>query len=135
MEEIKRKLKRTKKDKLLDLMELAKGNEELVEFCKNEIALIEKKSASSYKSKGKEENERLMEIIFEELDNVNKPIIVTDLMNTSEIIKNYKLENGNSLSNQKVSAILKMLYEAGRVEREAVKGKTYFSIKNKNKID
>lgn len=65
---------------------------------------------------------------MEELAKVGKPITITDLMNSSEVVKEYRLENGNALSNQKISAIFKQLVESNKIVKVIDKKKSYFSI-------
>ena len=67
-------------------------------------------------------------MLVEELAKIGKPITITDLMNTSEIVKNYTLENGNNLTNQKISAIFKQLVESNKIVKVTDKKKSYFSI-------
>ena len=74
------------------------------------------------------ENEIVANMLVEELAKIGKPITITDLMNTSEIVKGYTLENGNNLTNQKISAIFKQLVESNRIVKVTDKKKSYFSI-------
>ena len=67
-------------------------------------------------------------MLVEELAKVGKPVTITDLMNTSETVANYRLENGNALSNQKISAIFKQLVENKILVKVIDKKKSYFSI-------
>ena len=67
-------------------------------------------------------------MLVDELAKINKPITITDLMNASETIANYRLENGNALSNQKISAIFKQLVENKTLVKVVDKKKSYFSI-------
>ena len=65
-----------------------------------------------------------------ELAKIAKPITITDLMATSEVVKNYVLENGNHLTNQKISALLKQLVDSQVVDKMIDKKKSYFTVKS-----
>ena len=67
-------------------------------------------------------------MLVNELAKIAKPITITDLMATSEVVKNYVLENGNHLTNQKISALLKQLVESNQVVKVTDKKKSYFSV-------
>ena len=49
-------------------------------------------------------------------------------MATSEVVKNYVSENGNHLTNQKISALFKQLVESNKVVKVTDKKKSYFSV-------
>lgn len=126
MAEIK---KVTKRENFGKVLEYVKDNAELVAFINHEIELLDKKSASKGSSKTQKENIELKDVIYNELAKCEKPITVTDLMKGSEIITNYTLEDGRPLSNQKVSAILKMLVDNDKtVVRTTDKKKTFFAV-------
>ena len=120
--------KKTKKDLFLEVREVVAGNEELVAFIDHEVELLDKKSVKGGQTKTQKENEVVATMLIEELAKVNKPITITDLMNASETIANYRLENGNALSNQKISAIFKQLVENKTLIKVVDKKKSYFSI-------
>lgn len=115
-----------------EMFEMIKGvcadRTDIVEFCNHEIELLSRKNSKSGATKTQKENEIVANMLVEELAKVGKPITITDLMNTSEIVKNYTLENGNNLSNQKISAIFKQLVESNRIVKVTDKKKSYFSI-------
>jgi len=115
-----------------EMFEMIKGvcadRTDIIEFCNHEIELLSRKNSKSGATKTQKENEIVANMLVEELTKVGKPITITDLMNTSEIVKNYTLENGNSLSNQKISAIFKQLVESNRIIKVTDKKKSYFSI-------
>ena len=115
-----------------EMFEMIKGvcadRTDIIDFCNHEIELLSRKNSKSGATKTQKENEIVANMLVEELAKVNKPITITDLMNTSEIIKNYKLENGNNLSNQKISAIFKQLVESNKIVKVVDKKKSYFSI-------
>ena len=125
MENVKKVTKR-------DYFEMIKGicgdREDIVNFCNHEIELLSRKNSRSGATKTQKENLIVAEILVEELAKVNKPITITDLMNASDTIQNYTLENGNKLTNQKISAIFKQLVENKTIVKVVDKKKSYFSI-------
>ena len=122
--------KRTRKVILGEILNLAEvqANEEYVTELNKIITQLEKKNAKSGATKTQKENEIVANMLIEELEKVGKPITITDLMNASEVIKEYRLENGNALSNQKISAIFKQLVENKTLVKVIDKKKSYFSI-------
>ena len=125
MENVKKVTKR-------DYFEMIKGicgdREDIVNFCNHEIELLSCKTSRSGATKTQKENLVVAEMLVEELAKVNKPITITDLMNASDTIQNYTLENGNKLTNQKISAIFKQLVENKTIVKVVDKKKSYFSI-------
>ena len=97
MENVKKVTKR-------DYFEMIKGicgdREDIINFCNHEIELLSRKNSRSGATKTQKENLVVAEMLVEELAKVNKPITITDLMNASDTIQNYTLENGNKLTNQ-----------------------------------
>ena len=118
----------TKKEYFGMIMDICQDREDIVNFCKHEIELLDKKNAKGGVTKTQKENEIVANMLIEELEKVGKPITITDLMNSSEVIKDYRLENGNALSNQKISAIFKQLVENKTLVKVIDKKKSYFSI-------
>ena len=101
---------------------------DIIDFCNHEIELLSRKNSKSGATKTQKENEIVANMLVGELAKIGKPITITDLMNTSEIVKGYTLENGNNLTNQKISAIFKQLVESNRIVKVVDKKKSYFSI-------
>ena len=113
----------TKRDYFSKLIEIVEGayvdnSAEIVDFLNHEIELLSKKS--NVKTKTQKENEGLMEVIFNALAEVGRPVTVSELQGANEEV--------GTMSNQKVSALLKKLKDAGRVVRVDDKKKAYFSI-------
>ena len=125
MENVKKVTKR-------DYFEMIKGicgdREDIVNFCNHEIELLSRKNSRSSATKTQKENLIVAEMLKNELANVGKPVTITDLMNNSEVIQDYILENGNKLTNQKISAIFKQLVENKTIVKVVDKKKSYFSI-------
>ena len=67
-------------------------------------------------------------MVFTELENLARPVTATELLNESEILKNHVLENGKTISNQKITALLTKLVNAQRVVRTTEKKKSFFSV-------
>lgn len=113
----------TKKELFLEIVKLANGEtmsisaEEVVTFCEGEIALLAKKSESKQNSKKKTENEQIKTIILSALTTGEKQ--VSELM---------KVEGLTAYSNQKLTALLKLLREEGKVTRNKDKKKAIYSL-------
>ena len=118
----------TKRERFTQLREIVKDNAELVAFIDHELELLNSKSKSNGQTKTQVENAKVAEMLIAELAKATEPITITDLMNNSEVIKSYVLENGNTLTNQKISAIFKQLVEANKIVKTTAKKKSYFSV-------
>jgi len=108
----------TKKEMFTLIATVNADNAEIVDFCNHEIELIDKRSSTKSPSKTQKENEVLMDILEEALQNLDAPVTVTELIVTTGAI--------SSLSNQKVSAVLRKMVESGRAIKTVEKKKTYF---------
>ena len=95
---------------------------EMIEFLDNEINLLNKKRASGAKTAKQKENEVLVERLYEVLAEIGRPVTVSELQADSE-----EFAIG-TMSNQRVSALMKKLTDAGRVTKTVDKKKSYFSI-------
>lgn len=99
-----------------------KGNlttDEVVKFLNHEIELATRKNTGTNKPTEKQvENERIKSVIFDTLKEKGKATV-------SELQKR-NAELGE-LQNQKISALLRQMIEAGTVERTVEKRKAYFS--------
>lgn len=118
----------TKKDYFEMIKGVCADRTDIIDFCNHEIELLSRKNSKSGATKTQKENEIVANMLVEELAKIGKPITITDLMNTSEIVKGYTLENGNNLTNQKISAIFKQLVENNKIVKVVDKKKSYFSI-------
>lgn len=118
----------TKKEYFAQLREIVKDNAELVAFIDHEVELLTKKNSGNSQTKVQKENEKLCDMLVNELAKIGKPISITDFMTSSEVVKNYTLENGRPLSNQKISALFKQLVESNKLVRTEDKKKAFFSI-------
>ena len=115
--------KMTKRDWFAVLVGIVEGSEYenkdgVLDFIKNEVALLEKKSGKSGKTKTQKENEVLVEQVYTELIAFDKGMTVTELQASSEFLAQF--------SNQKLSALLKKLVDAKRVGKTIEGKKSYF---------
>jgi len=114
----------TQKDYFNGLMAFVKGEEtsftkdDFIEFIEGRIALLDKKSTSKKATKNQEENEVLKDTVLEAL--TDEGTTVSDLMTKSEVL--------GGLSNQKVSALLRMLVADGKVVKYADGKKSMFKL-------
>lgn len=100
------------------IMEKAQGvlSKEEIEFLQSRADLVAKKNATRKPTKAQAENEEIKDKILEFMsDKVSRT--VTDIM------KGVGLE-----SNQKTSALVRQLKEAGLIVRTETKGKAYFTL-------
>ena len=122
MEELKVK-KATKKEMFTELIELAQENErtDLIAFCEHEIELLNKKASASGQTKTQAENEKIKNVIVEELTRIARAVTISELIKESESLGQY--------SNQKLSALLKQMVEVDKTATKIVdKKKSLFTI-------
>ena len=112
--------KLTKRDYFKELKDMVTGRPELIDFIDHELELLDRKSSKSAETKTQTENKGIMEQIVAELSRIAKPVTVSELQTSSEILKEY--------SNQKLSALLKKLVDSNQVVKTTDKKKSYFSI-------
>lgn len=117
--------KTTKRDSFISIIEVLKGAErtDLVEVMKHEIELLDKKKASGKMTKTQVANEDIKALIVEELARLAKPVSITELISESAEVAE---KCGNS--NQKVSALMTQLKNAGAVVRTTEGKKALFSV-------
>jgi len=115
----------TKRDNFISIIEVLKelGKNELVEVMNHEIELLDKKKANGKMTKTQVANEDIKALILEELARVGKPVSITELISESAEIAE---KCGNS--NQKVSALMTQLKNAGSVVRTTEGKKALFSV-------
>jgi hypothetical protein len=108
-------------------METIKGIEvenknEMLDFINHEVDLLNRKHSSNGESKTQKENKILMEQLKEALSQMPRPVTISEFqsMSTHEVA---------TLSNQKLSALLKKLVEEEKtVVKTTEKKKSYFSL-------
>ena len=110
-------MKKTKREFYNEIMAIEGISTEIVDFCKAEIALLDKKNANRKPTKAQEANEAFKTTILEVLAGTTAETAMT----ASEIRKadTTLVEAGEV---QKISALLKQLVDAGLVVK-AVNGK------------
>ena len=113
--------KMTKKEMFAMVIEVVESvenenKEEMLGFLAHEVELLERKSSKSATTKTQLENEKLMAKLKEALAEIGKPATVTELMPLVE------------LSNQKISALLRIMKERGEVVKTIEKKKSFFSL-------
>ena len=111
--------KKTKKDLFLEVREVVAGNEELVAFIDHELELLNKK-ASTKSTKVNEEQVALMEKIVNALNEIARPVTISELQKENAEMAEY--------SNQKLSAMLKKLVDSKQVTKMVDKKKSYFMV-------
>ena len=120
--------KLTKKDYFAQIRAIVINDPELVAFVDHEVELLTKKNTGNSQTKVQKENETVKTILVDELAKIGRAVTITELMNESPVVKEYTLENGNKLTNQKISAIFKQLVDAKELVKVTDKKKSYFSI-------
>ena len=111
--------KMTKKEMFALIREEVKGNAEMVAFIDHELELLDKKKGSA-NSKKAEEIKPEFDAILSALAQCSKPVRVDELRSMNEVL--------GAMSNQKVSARLRVLVEQGKVFKVTEKKVTYFSL-------
>ena len=119
--------KMTKKEMFAMVYEVIEGVEvenknEMLDFISHEVELLNRKSSSNGESKTQKENKILMEQLKEALSQMPRPVTISEFqsMSTHEVA---------TLSNQKLSALLKKLVEEEKtVVKTTEKKKSYFSL-------
>ena len=117
--------KMTKKDRFNQLLEIpaVQANAELVAFIEHELELLSRKSSSNGEKKPtakQAENEALKDAIYNNMEE-NRLYSITEMQK--------EFAECAELSNQKMSALLRLLIEDEIVERVIDKRKTYFKLK------
>lgn len=112
----------TKKENFTELLGIVTelGREDLVKFIEREIELVSKKRANKGLTANQKANLESVEVIFGVIAEADKPLSIAEITAGDERLSTF--------SNQKMSALLKKLVEAGRVVRVTEKGKAFFSV-------
>ena len=99
--------------------EVVKANPTYVAYLENELALLDKKAQNKKATKTQEQNVGIKATILEVLATIGSGT-VTDIQNGNEEL--------STLSNQKVSALVRQLVESGEVVKTVDKKKSIFSL-------
>lgn len=94
---------------------------EMLGFLAHEVELLNKKSSKSGETKTQKENKVLMEQLKSALAEMSAPVTISEFQekSTHEVA---------TLSNQKLSALLKKLVESHEVVKTSEKKKSYFAL-------
>ena len=99
--------------------EVVKANSTYVAYLENELALLDKKAQNKKATKTQEQNKGIKTTILKVLATIGSGT-VTDIQNGNEEL--------STLSNQKVSALVRQLVESGEVVKTVDKKKSIFSL-------
>lgn len=111
----------TKRDMFEKIATINVDDQEIVEFCLRQIESLDKKASSVKPTKTQKENEVHKSAILDTLARFDRPMTIAEIMAETESLA--------ELTNQRVSALLTQLKNAGVVVRTEEKKKAYFSIK------
>lgn len=114
------KTKKTQKEMYNELLALPNLTEEQKEFLQGRIAQLEKKGANKKETEKQKENTALALAILQYMEN-DKKYTVTDLM--KEVPELQEIE---TLSNQRVTSLMKTLKDKNLVIRVEIKGRANF---------
>ena len=109
----------TKKEMFTMIKAQVKDNAEMVAFIDHEIELLDKKASNKKATKTQEANVGIKSTILAILEGA-KPMTVTEMQGASAEL--------GELSNQKVSALVRQLVEAGKVVKTIDKKVSRFSL-------
>ena len=109
----------TKKEMFTRIKAQVKDNAEMVAFIDHEIELLDKKASNKKATKTQEANIGIKATILAVLGN-GKSMTVTEMQSASAEL--------GELSNQKVSALVRQLVEAGKVVKTIDKKVSRFSL-------
>ena len=110
----------TKREMFAHIATVNASDAEIVEFCNREIELLDNRKSSKTPTKTQKENEIIMDTIERDLAEFDKPVTVTELLAGGEGME--------GLTNQKVSALLRKMKDAGRVVKTIEGKKALFSL-------
>ena len=120
--------KMTKKDWFAMVIAVVENSEsekkaEMIEFLNHEVELLSKKNSRTGQTKTQKENEVLLGQLELALAEFDRPITISEFMKESS-------HEVATLSNQKLSALMKKLVDAKKVDKTVEKKKSYFSLKS-----
>ena len=112
--------KLTKRDVLNYMINTYSNDEMVVAYATHEIELLDNKKVSRTETKTQKANAELKVVIVDTLNNLAKPVRITELQNANPQLA--------ELSNQKISALLKQLVDSKEVVKTIEKKIAYFSV-------
>ena len=112
-----------------EIIALAKANDrqDLVDFAEYRIEVLNRKSSNKKPTKTQVENEGYKNIIRSALATADEGVTVTELQRLDDTL--------GTLSNQRVSALLRQMVESGEVTKTIDKKKSYFSLAVANEVE
>lgn len=117
---MKKITKRENFEKIIEVLR-AEGEEELIKVMEHEIELLDKKKANGKMTKTQEENEGIKQVILKTLEEIGKPVSITNLIKDSEELGQF--------TNQKISALMSQLINKDKlVVRTQDKKTALFSL-------
>lgn len=113
--------KMTQKDFFNEIIALAKANdrEDLATFAAGRIEALNRKTANKKPTAKQTENEAIMDTLVEILTVAENSLTVTEIIKTGKV---------GEVSNQKISALLKKLVDAGMVVKTVDKKVSRFTV-------
>ena len=119
--------KLTKKEMFAMVIEVVNGadvknKEEMLGFLGHEVELLEKKNSKSGQTKTQKENQVLLGQLELALAEFDRPVTISEFMKESS-------HEVATLSNQKLSALMKKLVDAEKVVKTTEKKKSNFALK------
>ena len=121
--------KKITKREVIEMMladEVISSNEVYTKYLENELELLIKKSENKKATKNQLENESLMTVIVDVMSGM-VPATATEVLNA---VKRLDADKYVTLTNQRVSALLKKLVENGTVEKSIDKRVSRFALKD-----
>lgn len=94
------------------------NKEGMLSFIAHEVELLDRKHSKSGETKTQKENKVIMETVYEVLKEKDSAVTVSELMNDERMA---------GYSNQKLSALLRIMVKEGKAKRIEEKKKAYFS--------
>lgn len=119
----------TKREIYTEVIEIVSASEtankaEIIDRITKDIEALDKKSTSKTATKTQKQNIENVEIVYNALAEIGKPVTVTELITATNI----KTVENEAMTTSKVTALLKKLLEAGRVVRTTEKKKALYSV-------
>ena len=101
---------------------------DMVAYCDNELALLERKKAGTSKAAVERAETRslLAEIVFDVLTETGKPMTVSEMQVADNRLR--VAENGEPISNQRITSVCHSLVEKGIITNTKEKKKSYFAM-------
>ena len=121
--------KKITKREVIEMMladEVISSNEVYTKYLENELELLIKKSENKKATKNQLENESLMTVIVDVMSGM-VPATATEVLNA---VKRLDADKYATLTNQRVSALLKKLVENDIVEKSIDKRVSRFALKD-----